>query len=400
MRRNRREMRGWGTGNGGWGEEARFARASFQGAGPQGRPFAIPHPLSPIPAFLLLALLVAAPIPAQELATVIARPISRTVELPGEIQPYLSVGLHAKLPSYVDRMLVDRGSVVRQGELLAELSAPELTARIAELESRVQSAESERLQAEAQLAAQQATYESLKKAAETPGAIAGNELVQAQKQVEAAQALVRSRQQAVEATQAAVKAQQDLEQYLKITAPFDGVVTERDVHPGALVGPGADAVLVVLQQISRLRVLVPVPEEDVGGMAHGAVVSFRVPAYPERQFSGTIARIAHALEVKTRTMAVELDVFNRDGALAPGMYPAVEWLIRRAKPGLFVPKTAVVSTTERTFVIRSRGGKAEWVNVRKGVAEGDLVEVTGALEAGDKVIKRGSDELREGAALK
>ena len=356
-----------------------------------------PNPLFSIGVVLLLF---AALAPAQELATVTARPVSRTVELPGEIEPFLSVALHAKISSYVDRMLVDRGSEVKQGELLAELSAPEMAARIAELDSRVETAQSERAQAAAQLAAAQATYESLRKAAETPGAIAGNELVQAQKQVEAAQALVQARQQATEAARGAVKAQRDLEQYLKITAPFDGVVTERDVHPGALVGPGADAVLVVLQQISRLRLVVPVPEEDVGDMARGASVVFRVPAYPDRKFSGTVARIAHALDVKTRTMAVELDVANRGGALSPGMYPAVEWPIRRAKPGLFVPKTAVVTTTERVFVIRSRGGKADWVDVRKGVAEGDLVEVMGALEPGDRIVKRGTDELHEGAALR
>src|ERR1051326_7755439 len=128
-------------------------------------------------------------------------------------------------------------------------------------------------------------------------------------------------------------------------------------------------------------------------MSRGAVVTFRVPAYPERKFSGSIARIAHALDSKTRTMAVELDVVNRDGRLAPGMYPAVEWPIRRTKPGLFLPKTAVVSTTERTFVIRDRNGKAAWVDVKRGPAEGDLVEVTGALEPGDKVVKRGTDEL-------
>ena len=351
-------------------------------------------------AVLLFFALAALPLRSQELATVTARPVSRVIELPGGIQPFLSVALHAKIPSYVERMLVDRGSLVRRGELLAELSAPEMAARIAELESRVQGAESERAQAEAQLAASQATYESLRKASQTEGAIAGNELVQAQKQVEAAQALVRSRQQAAQAAQAAVKAEADLQQYLKITAPFDGIVTERDVHPGALVGPGADAVLVVVQQISRLRLVVPVPEEDVGEMAHGAGVAFRVPAYPERKFSGTVARIAHALDTKTRTMAVELDVANRDGALSPGMYPAVEWPVRRPKPGLFVPKTAVVTTTERTFVIRDRAGKAEWVDVKKGVAEADLVEVMGALEPGDKIVKRATDELHDGAALK
>jgi membrane fusion protein (multidrug efflux system) len=370
----------------------RSAAGALQGAAP------IPH-TPPIPAFVLL-LLAALPLYSQALAPVTAHPVSRTVQLPGEIQPYLAVSLHAKVPGYVERVLVDRGSVVDRGELLAELSAPEMAARIAELRSRVNAAQSDRVQAEAQLAAMQATYDSLKKAAETPGAIAENELVQAQKQVDAAAALVASRQQAVQAAQAAVKAESDLEQYLKITAPFDGVITERLVHPGALVGPGPDPVLLVLQQISRLRLVVPVPEEDVAAVAQGAQVTFQVPAYPERKFSGTIARIAHALDPKTRTMAVELDVFNRDHTLAPGMYPQVDWPIRRAKPALFVPKTAVVTTTERIFVIRDRAGKAEWVDVKKGISDGDLVEVMGALAPGDKVVKRGTDELHDGVALR
>jgi RND family efflux transporter MFP subunit len=349
---------------------------------------------------LFLLLLSAFPLWPQELATVAAKPISRTVVLPGEIQPYLAVWLHAKVPGYVDRVLVDRGSVVKQDELLAELSAPEMAARIAELDSRVQAADSERVQADARLSAVEATYEGLRKAAETPGAVAGNELVQARKQVEAAQALVNSKQQAAHAAQAAVKGQKSLEQYLKITAPFDGVVTERLVHPGALVGPGADPVLLVVEQISRLRLVVAVPEEDLGEMGRGANVAFHVPAYPERKFSGDVARIAHALDPKTRTMAVELDVFNRDGALAPGMYPAVEWPIRRANPGLFVPRTAVVSTSERTLVIRNRDGKAEWVDVKRGAAEGDMVEVMGALQPGDKIVKRGTDELHPGQVLR
>jgi len=350
-------------------------------------------------AFLLAATAATACAQSADLATVIAKPVSRTIELPGEIDPFLSVGVHARVPGYVERVLVDRGSPVKEGELLATLSAPEMAARIAEAESKVQAAEAERVQADAQLAAVQSTLDGLKRAAETPGAVAGNELVQAQKQVDAAQALVRSRQQASRAAQAAVDAQRDLERYLKITAPFEGVVTERLVHPGALVGPGADAVLMTIQQVSRLRLVVPVPEEDVSGMVRGASVPFRVPAWPERTFSGTVARMAHALDPKNRTMAVELDVTNRDGALAPGMYPAVRWPVRRAGAALFVPRTSVVTTTERTFVIRDRDGKAQWVDVKRGAADGDLVEVTGALAAGDRVVKRGTDELREGAAI-
>src|SRR5947209_3029475 len=174
------------------------------------------------------------------LAPVVSRAVSRTVDLPAEFLPFLSVSLHAKLQSYVERIVVDRGSAVKHGDLIAELSAPELKAQIAEAESKVQAAESERLQAEAQLAGAQSTFERLKKANETAGAVAGNELIQAEKQVEAAQAVVRARLQASRAAQAQAQSQKDLEAYLRITAPFDGVVTERIVHPGALVGPATD----------------------------------------------------------------------------------------------------------------------------------------------------------------
>jgi RND family efflux transporter MFP subunit len=335
-----------------------------------------------------------------DLAPVVSRPISRVVELPGEFLPFLNVSVHAKVSGYVDRVLVDRGSVVKQGDLLAEMTAPEMTAQVVEAQSKVQAADADRLQAEAQLAAAQSTYDRTKQAAETPGAIAGNEIIQAEKQVDAAKALLNSRLQASRATESAVRALQDLQTYLKITAPFDGVVTDRLIHPGALVGPGNDIPLLVIQQVSHLRLVVPVPEEDVSGVVNGATVSFQVPAWPDRTYSGIIARISHALDQKTRTMAIELDVMNRDGSLAPGMYPTVKWPVRRTRPSLFVPKTSVVTTTERTFVIRNQGGHAEWVDVKKGVADGDLVEVMGSLKAGDMIVRRATDEIRPGSNLK
>jgi RND family efflux transporter MFP subunit len=339
--------------------------------------------------------------PAQigDLAPVIAKPISRTVDLPGEFLPFLMVSLHAKVPGYVERVLVDRGSVVKQGDLLVELSAPEMNAQIAEAESKVRASEADRLQAEAQVSAAQSTYDRMKQAAETPGAVAGNELIQAEKQAEAAKALLNSRQQASRAAEAALRSLKDLQAYLRIPAPFEGMVTDRMVHPGALVGPGNDIPLLIIQQVAHLRLVVPVPEEDVSGIAKGATVQFQVPAWPERSYSGTIARISHALDQKTRTMPVELDVMNRDGSLAPGMFPNVKWPVRRTRPALFVPKASVVTTTERTFVIRDRGGRAEWVNVKKGIAEGDLVEVLGNLTAGDRVVRRATDEIREGTPI-
>jgi len=334
-----------------------------------------------------------------DLVTVVSKPVSRTVDLPAEIQPYLSVSLHARVLGYVDRVLVDRGSAVKEGELLINLTAPEMEAQIAEGESKVQAAEADRLQAEAQLAGTQSTLERTQEAAKTPGAVAGNDLIQLQKQVDAAQALVNSRQRASAAAQSAVNALKAMLAYLKITAPFDGVVTDRLVHPGALVGPPADPPLLIIQQVSHLRVVVPVPEEDVGGIVRGANVEYTVPAFPRRVYSGKIARVAEALDQKTRTMAVELDVMNRDGSLAPVVYLSVKWPVRNATAELWVPKTSVVTTNERTFVIRDRDGRAEWVDVKKGVSEGDLVDVIGNLKPGDMVVRRANDEMREGTPL-
>jgi RND family efflux transporter MFP subunit len=334
-----------------------------------------------------------------ELTTVISKLISRTLELPGEIQPYLNVTLHSRVTGFVDKVFVDRGSMVKEGALLVELSAPEMKAQIAEAESKFQAAEADQVHAGAQLAAAEGTLERMREAAKTPGAIAGNELVLAEKQVEANKASVTSRQQASRAAQASVDALKTMESYLKITAPFEGVVTDRLVHPGALVGPNSDSPLLVIQEVSKLRLVVSVPEENVGGIARGATVSFRVPAYAERTFSGTVARIPRVLDPKTRSMPVELDVQNKDQLLAPGMYPTVNWPVRSSQQTLLVPKTSVVTTTERTFVIREKNGRAEWVDVRKGASEGDMIQVIGPLKIGERVVKRATDEIREGTPL-
>src|SRR5256712_12838517 len=363
-----------------------------------------------------------------EMAAVVSKPVSRTVTLPGEIQPFLSVALRSKVAGYVERVLVDRGSAVKQGDLLVQLSAPEMKAQIAEYESKVQVAEGDRLQAEAKLAslgssltsleatlaATQATYDRLKVASQTPGAISGNELDISLRSVEAQRASVEAQRGSIQAqraslealrngkaaAEAALRAIKEMEAYLRVTAPFDGVVTERIVHPGALVSPASEMPLLVLQQISHLRVTVAVPEENVGAIAKGATVPFQGPAYPERNYSGKVARRGQTLDSKTRTMAVELDVMNPDQSLAPGMYATVKWPVRSAKPALYVPRTSVVTTTERTFVIRDKNGKAEWVNVTRGAADGDLAEVIGPLQGGDKVVKRANDELREGTPLR
>jgi membrane fusion protein (multidrug efflux system) len=350
----------------------------------------------------LLLLLSAQALPAAQpvkLVKVASKQIVRTTELPGEFYPALSVQLRAKVPGYVDKVLVDRASFVKQGDLLVQLSAPEMMARIAQAQAQATVAESDEAQAQAQLAAAQSKYSRLEEAAKTPGTVAENDLVQAKQEMQAAEALLHSRQKAVESQRSSLKSQQDLAAYLRITAPFDGVITTRYVHPGALVGPGSDEPLLQLDQISHLRLAVAVPEEDVAGVMKGQTVAFRVPAYAGRTFSGVIARPAHSLDVKTRTMPVELDVRNTDGLLAPGMYSSVLWPMR-SKSALVVPQSSVVTTTERVFVIRNRNGRAEWVNVRKGPNAGTLIEVEGdGLKPGDEVVEHATDEIRESSEL-
>ncbi len=338
---------------------------------------------------------------AVETVNVVSKTVERQLNFPGELLPYLRTDLYAKVTGFVEKVEVDRGSVVSEGTRLVVLSAPELAAQLAEAESRVAAVESQKAEAMAKLAAAQSTYERLKTASETPGVVAANDLVLAGRSVEAAGSSVSALSDQVKAASSAVAAIRDLQGYLVVTAPFDGIITERDVHPGALVGPGGEKAtpLLKIEQIARLRLTVAVPEADVGGLVKGARVPFTVPAFPGQVFNGVISRIAHSLDMKTRTMPVELDVENSGLKLSPGMYPEVRWPVRRAGPSLLLPASSIVTTTERSFVIRIRAGVAEWVSVTRGAPAGDLVEVYGALREGDVIVRRGTDELREGTRV-
>lgn len=339
-------------------------------------------------------------VPIVDVVKVSSHKLSITVRLPGELQPYEVVAVYPKVTAFVESIRVDRGSIVKEGQLMAKLVAPELAAQRAEAESKLQSAEAQRVEAEAKLASDQGTYERLKTASATPGVVSGNDLEVAQMAAEGDRARVDAARQSAQAAKAALKAITDIESYLQVRAPFDGVVTERNVHPGALVGPatssGAQAPLVRVEQTGHLRLVVPVPERYVAAMVNGAKVDFTVPAFPTQTFTGTVARIAHSIDVKTRTMPVELDVNNAARRLASGMFPEVLWPVHRADPTLFVPTSAVARTTEATFVVRIRNGNAEWVNVQTGESDGKLVEVFGDLREGDTVAIRGTDELRAG----
>jgi RND family efflux transporter MFP subunit len=335
---------------------------------------------------------------AVETTKVVARTLQKTVTIPGDLTPFQGVNLHARVSGFVESVAVDRGSWVKRGQRLATISAPELRAQRAEAEAKLQAVRAQEAEAQARLVAAQSTYDRLKAASATPGVVAGNDLEIAERGLEATRAQVNAVKSSGGAAGAAVKAVSEMEAYLELIAPFDGVITERNVHPGSLVGPSTGAVLRI-EQVSRLRLTVPVPEAYVGSIAKGTNVEFRVSAFPDQIFHGVIARPAHSLDLKTRSMLVELDVNNPKQALAAGMFAEVQWPVSRAQASLFVPRTAVVRTSERQFVVRVRNGVAEWVDVRRGESNGDVIEVFGDLREGDVVIRRGNDEIRPGTQI-
>ncbi len=367
--------------------------------------------------------------PTVAVANVVAQELARHLRLPGELQPYQDVQLYPKVQGFIAWMGVDRGSEVKAGQALVRLTAPEFAAQRGEAEaktqvsvaqkleaeSRVAGIRAQRLEAEAKLAASTATYHRLKGASATPGVISGNELENAQRTMEAEQARVQFYKESEKslaaqvnalaegekASRASVKTVQVNQSYLQIVAPFAGTITERFVHLGAL--GGTTQPVLRLQQITRLRLVVAVPEAELAGIAKGTRVEFTVPAFPGETFAGAIARIGSSLDPKTRTMPVELDVNNAAKKLAPGMFPQVNWPSSRPRPSLFVPLSAVATTTEKTFVIRIKDDIAEWVDVKRGTSinkDGkDLVEIFGDVVAGDSIAVRGTDELRAGTKV-
>jgi membrane fusion protein, multidrug efflux system len=338
--------------------------------------------------------------PTIDVVQIVEEPLDVTLDMPGELEAFETVAIIPRVTGFVKTIRVDRGSHVRAGQLLVELDAPELVAQRAEAYSKLQGADAQLAAVRSKAGADSSTYEKLKAASATPGVVAGNDLVIAQKAVEADQNQIASAQQNVEAARQALNAISQLEGYLKVTAPFDGVVIERSVHPGALVGPSSGSPMLRVVDQRRLRLTVPVPEAYIAGVSEGVAMPFTVPAYPGQTFSGTLARISHNVDVKTRTMAIELDVVNRDGRLAPGTFCQVRWPVRRSGPSLLAPSGSIASTTGRTFVVRIRNGRTEWVDVTTGLTAGPLIEVFGDLNAGDDIAARGTDELRPGTQVR
>jgi membrane fusion protein (multidrug efflux system) len=310
-----------------------------------------------------------------------------TLQIPGELTPYQQVSLYAKINSYVKKYLVDVGSEVHKGQLMIILEAPEINSQLASARARIK-------QQEAIYLASNATYGRLFNTAKTPGTIAQNDIDQADARRKADMANI-------DAAKASYQEVSSNLQYLQIRAPFDGVVSERNASMGAYVGPGgkgSDLPLFVVQQQKKLRLVISVPELSTGSLSNQEEVGFTVRAIPNQQFTAKIKRSAGALDAKLRSERLEMDVENPKKILLPGMYAEVNVPLKSHDSTFVIPKTALVQSTEKVFVVRvDQNHRAQWIDVQKGIQSKDVVEVySKELHLGDKLVKVATDEIRDG----
>jgi|SRR5579883_421092 len=300
--------------------------------------------------------------------------LDKTLRLPGELLPYVFVDLYAKVSGFIDQIPVDRGSMVKKNDLLAKLVAPDLDRTIDAAEAQYRTAKD--------------IYERNKKT--------GVPII--------SPVAMHTSKEAAASAWNSLQSLKEQRNYLTMLAPFDGIITTRYLHPGALViaGGGSEAVPVVrIEDTTRYRLVVFVPEAAVEGVKEGDAISFSTRAIPDRLFEAKVARIAHALDPITRTEPVELDVYNTDQNLifASGMYIDVLWPFKGPTAGFIVPATAIVTTTYNRFVIRIKNGVTEWVDVERGNAAGGNIEIFGNLQEGDTLVVRATDELKAGVKV-
>ncbi|MET0300985.1 MAG: efflux RND transporter periplasmic adaptor subunit [Flavitalea sp.] len=326
---------------------------------------------------------------AREVVILKKEKLSSNFRSPGELIAFQQVDLYAKEASFVKKLYVDVGSVVKAGQLLITMDAPEISSRLAAAQSRIKSYE-------AIYQASKSNYDRLYQTSQTPGTISPNDLEQAEarKNSDLAQ---------LDAARSAYKEITVTQGYLEIRAPFAGVISARNVNPGAFVGPsgkGSEFPLFTVQQQDRLRLVVSVPEAYTGFLRNLDDVNFTVRSKPDEKFKAKIARLAGALDSRLRSERVEMDVINKDKKLLPGMIAEVDIPMPARDSSFVVPTTAIVSSQEKVFVIRVKDNKAEWVPVTKGRDVDGKSEIFGTLTVGDQVIQKANEEIRNGSEVK
>jgi RND family efflux transporter MFP subunit len=319
-------------------------------------------------------------------ATVEAHPVEQAVKLPAQLAAFLQVDIFPKVNGYVTAVLVDVGSHVRQGQLLMTMEAPELVQATAQAKEKY-------ARAVADYTIDKENYERLNEASRTPGAISPMDLATDRAKAQADSALANSEK-------ANWQMQEAMMDYLKVTAPFTGVITIRNVHPGALVDATNKSIpMLELKQIDHLRLQVDIPETIAATLRNNDTLSFYLSALPGQRMTARIARKSMNINAQYRTERVEADVYNHDELLSPGMYADVTFDSKGNRNALSIPLSAVVTSTERKYVIVIREGKTVKVDVSTGNESNGRVEIVGAIKAGEQVIAPANDEIKSGITV-
>jgi membrane fusion protein (multidrug efflux system) len=310
--------------------------------------------------------------------------VIKTLSLPAELYPWERAEVYAKMEGYVLALKVDIGDNVRKNDILLILDAPELTANYARSMADLQAAQ-------ADFHTSRDLYKRTLNAGKEKGTVSESEMERIKNQMLSDSATF-------EAARSGTNAYEQLKNYLIIRASFDGVITQRNVDPGTLVGKEQKP-MIVLENVSKLRLRLAVPEVYSSAIPESSSISFTVDAQPTKKYSASLARKSNQIDLKTRTELWEFETTNKDKELKSGMYANASLTLRRAESTFAVPYSAVVTTLEKRFVILVRDGKAIWTDVRNGIASNDKVEVFGDLQEGDLILTNANDEIRSGSPI-
>lgn len=304
--------------------------------------------------------------------------------VPGDLKPYEQVTLYAKIDGFVTDLKVDRGDMVKKGQLLLRIEAPEI-------QQKLLAAKAKQREIVERLHFSQQNLQRTQDAASVDGVVSTTELQQTRTQYLADSA-------SLEVVRAEVAAAAQLEKYTEITAPFDGVVTQRLVSPGALVGGGEKPLLKIYRE-DKLRLEVAIPSKHAKALHIKNKASFRVNSYPGREFTVELSRSSKSLNAELRSMMVEFDYDNSDGFLDGGDYAEVNIDLKRYHPTLQVPSSSVITTPSSVYIAKVVDGKAQLVPVTTGLTKNNKVEVFGNIKAGDQVIVKANSTLKDGMKI-
>jgi RND family efflux transporter MFP subunit len=340
-------------------------------------------------------------VPSVRVATVGASPGNIVITLPATTAAFADANIYARATGYIGKRNVDIGDHVKQGELLAELGVPELDDQIAQNESTLEQLKAAVQQAQANSTLAQATW-GRDKPLLRDGWVTGHQGDIDLQTVKANEAAVSVAQANVAAQERLLRVLHQNRAYASVVAPFDGIITQRNVDVGSLVQGNANTgtFMFEIMQKDVIRVRVYVPQDAAFGVAPGVEAIVRVPEIPGRTFRGKVTRTAEALQTGTRTLLTEIDISNPDGALQPGTYCTVELNILRKTPSLLVPADATIFNQNGMQVAVVKDGTAHIHKVSVTRDLGTQVEVDDGVEQGDLVIINPPITLGEGTKVR